>query len=198
MPKFIAIEGADRTGKQTQSMRLCRYLSDQQHQHVKYVEVPWDNHFTHKIIHDMLQDGSAIRHPNLFQIAQGINKHACQLHCEIYWKNYDYVVFDRWRLSMRVYGEATGANKTLTHLLSRCLIEPHATIVLSNDYVSDEREDCFETDHELQRKVRSLYNYRSTTDEKNCVVVDIVGKSIDDVHDIIVGELKNKRIIAKG
>ena len=64
---------------------------------------------------------------------------------------------DRWSLSTVVYGAAEGVSKEYTLELAKHLREPDYTIILHGKSHSHEAEDSYESDSELQQKVRIEY-----------------------------------------
>jgi thymidylate kinase len=70
---------------------------------------------------------------------------------------YDYIVLDRWSLSALIYGMATGLGRADCEDQFAALIRPDATIVLVGKALSDKKDDVYEADTYIQRRVRELY-----------------------------------------
>ena len=108
--KLVVIEGPDRVGKETQALRLQVFL-EAKGLRVKSVEVPFRDYSTYYVIYWMLRSGSAVRWPNAFQTIQFLNKLSYQTFFFLFHLCVcDYVIFDRWTLSSKVYGPAGGAS----------------------------------------------------------------------------------------
>jgi len=158
MAIIIAIEGADRCGKQTQSRMLTDALRTRGYS-VEQVEVPVAGGATYRLIYWMLGNGAAKRYPNLFQFVQFVNKLVFQF-TRLVWFSMvcDYVVFDRWSLSSVVYGNATGTNKVFVRFLYELLVKPDLTVILHGPRHTNDVEDVYESDTQLQRDVRAGYH----------------------------------------
>lgn len=157
MAILIAIEGADRCGKQTQSRMLVEALTKRRYS-VRLIEVPFNDHLTYKTIYWMLKNGLAKKLPNLFQFVQFLNKLIFQL-TSLVWLSItnDYIVFDRWSLSSVIYGNATGTNRTFVRFLYELLNKPDMTVILHGARHTDDVEDAYEADTQLQKDVRKGY-----------------------------------------
>lgn len=156
---FIAIEGPDRVGKQTQARLLYNNLKNLGWK-VKTVEVPVKTKITHPLIYWMLRNGSAKRMPKLFQFFQFLNKFFWQLFvCPFLSFKYDYVILDRWAASSIVYGQASGIkNKTFLYFLYNRLFKPDVTLVLNGkSFEHNTVKDSYEKDDEFQDLVRHYY-----------------------------------------
>lgn len=197
MTKIIAIEGPDRVGKATQTSLLTAYLRSKSvitnnngltyYASVTSVEVPVKG-FLHSTIYYMLRNGLAKRCPNLFQAVQSLNKLWFQIFYLKRW-NVDYVTLDRWKLSTRVYGEATGVHSILLRVFDYLLIEPDATIVLEGAAQVNEARDSYERDSKLQRLVRTTYAKIAHEKDKHFVIN--ANQTREAVHNDIVNALKN-------
>lgn len=197
MTKIIAIEGPDRVGKATQTSLLTAYLRSKSvvtnnngltyYASVTSVEVPVKG-FLHSTIYYMLRNGLAKRFPNLFQTVQSLNKLWFQIFYLKRW-NVDYVTLDRWKLSTRVYGEATGVHSILLRVFDYLLIEPDATIVLEGAAQVNEARDSYERDSKLQRLVRTTYAKIAHEKDKHFVIN--ANQTREAVHNDIVNALKN-------
>lgn len=178
---MIAVEGADRVGKATQTKMLEDTLRSDGHR-VKRVEVPVKSPITYRLIYWMLRQGYAKTLPNLFQFVQFLNKFFFQVFHLVFMRWFcDYIVFDRWAASSIVYGNASGANPTFVEFLYNRLWRPDATIVMQGLARSDDQEDVYEKDNMLQAKVRSGYADFYLTNQLNVQLVDNVGTR-DEVH----------------
>lgn len=157
MAKLIAICGPDKVGKETQSRMLVAHLKSEGYRSIRY-EIPYNDNFSHKLIYWMLRNGYAKTHPGLFQWIQFVNKRIFERFelkkamCE-----YDYIVLDRWSLSALIYGMATGLGRADCEDQFAALIRPDATIVLVGKALSDKKDDVYEADTYIQRRVRELY-----------------------------------------
>lgn len=181
MANFIAIEGADRCGKQTQSKMLTEALAKRGY-NVRLMEVPVNDGVTYRLIYWMLKNGTAKRLPNLFQFVQFLNKLIFQV-TWLFWLSYtnDYVIFDRWSLSSVVYGNATGTNRTFVRFLYELLKKPDMTIVLHGARHTEDTEDVYERDTVLQQNVRKGYLDWALRFPSNHELIDNQGTR-DDVH----------------
>jgi thymidylate kinase len=141
------------------------------------VEVPVQSSgVTHDVIYWMLKNGLAKKLPNVFQFVQFLNKLAFQMSSLIWlMMTRDVIIMDRWSLSSIVYGDATGANKTLTRVLYRLLVRPTITVVLSGRRHTDQTEDTYEADTDLQRNVRVGYADWAESHSVDHVLVDNQG-----------------------
>ena len=155
--KRIALEGADRMGKFTQTNLLTEVLKSKGYR-TKLFEVPFNDHVTYLIVYWMLKNGMAKSLPNLFQFMQFLNKMLFQCFVLPFYLLFnDFVVFDRWALSAIVYGNAGGANPHFNSLLYKFLLKPHHTIVLTGNAHIKGNEDVYEKDDSFQAKVRDSY-----------------------------------------
>ena len=158
MSKFIVIEGPDRVGEATQTNLLKEHL-ESLGKSVLTVEVPLRSNFIYHVIYWMLGNGLAKKLPKHFQWCQYFNRQIFQ------WtklpkleKKFDYIVMDRWSLSTTIYGSATNLPDSFTKDLYARLRDPDYTFVLTGPAHKHEAEDVYESDTELQKKVRTLYN----------------------------------------
>lgn len=192
--KVIAIEGPDRVGKATQSLmlvahlRLCGYK-------VALIEVPvFSNVVTYKLIYWMLKNGLAETLPTMFQLVHFLNKYLFQ---ELELKRmteFDYVVFDRWRLSSLVYGSLTGSIGKCVQYTYDKLVQPDMTIVLHGaSYKREEEEDVYERNVQLQRQVTAAY-VRWTEDNPVGTSVAADGSQMS-VHKSIIDALQRTNLL---
>ena len=193
-PTIIAISGADRVGKKTQTSMLHEALTRRGHA-AKLIEVPWAGSKTHGLIYHMLENGWAFKFPTLFQFVQNINKLSCQRYIKKCCSFYDYIILDRWRLSTIAYGSATGANKSLTKLMYKKMLSPDVTFILSGHKLTLVAEDDYEKDDELQENVRRFYLNSARSYEGNCFVVKIDRKPREAIHEEIVKELLRRELL---
>jgi thymidylate kinase len=172
MSKMIVVEGPDRTGKQTQTLRLRDYFVSLGKKAV-VVEVPIKGSYTYNIIYWMLRNGLAKKMPHLFQVLQFLNRWTFQCgDLQKLEQNNDYVIFDRWSLSTTVYGLAEGLSLEFVNSLSVRLKKPDYTFVLLGDAHQHEAEDVYEKDAELQRSVRRHYAEWAAQQTHGCSVIN--------------------------
>lgn len=155
--KIICLEGPDSCGKSTQATLLLDHYSNQGLT-TSLVKVPYNDRVTHKLIYTMLADGRAKRHPTWFQFIQLVNKLIFQFFVLpfLFVRN-DIIILDRWTLSARVYGIASGAHRFVTHTLNRLLFTPTVTVLLTKKHKRNTQDDSYEADVELQNRVRNQY-----------------------------------------
>lgn len=205
--KIIAIEGADKVGKATQSKMLAVALA-QPFQYVLgittaysvvRVEIPTRTcRWTHKLIYMMLSNGWAKRVPNVFQFVQFLNRLAFALfELPGLVASNDYIVFDRWNLSSFVYGTETGCNKYFIKLLLKMVPQADLTLVLTGDPHHRDGADSYESDTGLQQRVRALYFAigASTAPEFNKFVLVHNGGNRDEVHARVMCVLRHAGMI---
>jgi dTMP kinase len=155
--KVIVLDGPDAVGKYTQAHRLVNNLKRWGKKAV-YVEVPLYDSWSGKIIEKMLTSGAAFRRKNVFEVLQFINKFAFQqTKLQEYLRQYDYVVLDRWSLSMLAYGTAAGVNSKLLNILYCFMFIPDFTIILDGNLKSKSSLDCYERNDKFQNCVRGYY-----------------------------------------
>lgn len=172
MSKIVVIEGADRCGKATQASMLQKYLS-----RIGYaatiVEVPIRSAVTYKIIYWMLQNGFAKKYPKIFQWFQFFNRKIFQwLVLPGIERQYEIVIMDRWSLSTIVYGAAEGVPEDYTIKLSKRLRSPDHTIILCGQSFPHEAEDAYESDLDLQDRVRIGYAQWAANNPKDCTLIN--------------------------
>jgi thymidylate kinase len=157
MSKIIAIEGPDRTGKQTQAKRLRDYLVSAG-KRATVVEVPIKDAASYDAAYWMLRNGLAKKLPRTFQTIQFMNRWLFQTRTlpELESKN-DIIIFDRWSLSTSVYGRAEGLSPEFVDFFYDKLRKPDYTFILIGEAHGHEPEDVYEKDLQLQRRVRKLY-----------------------------------------
>lgn len=170
--KILVIEGPDKMGKNTQSTMLLLALNTPPDVKPVFgqtkaclVEVPTRG-FTYKLIYWMLSNSLAKRLPNTFQFVQFMNKYSFQLFkLPKLLKENDYVILDRWSLSGLVYGAATGVNLRFNAWLFSKMKYPDLTLVMhgSSFRRKSEDDDSYESDNDLQKRVKDLYYTQATT-----------------------------------
>lgn len=172
MAQIIVIEGPDRVGKATQSRLLKQNLIDRGFS-ATIVEVPVRSNPLYHFIYWMLRNGLAKKFPKFFQWNQYLNRRIFQ------WfdlprleKKYDYIIMDRWSLSSVVYGAATGVPVNFTNKIYKKLRQPFHTFILLGASHKHEHEDVYESDSDLQKKVRDLYDLWAAFHKKECTVID--------------------------
>lgn len=187
--KIICIEGADACGKATQTKMLVSMLEKRGNLATR-IEVPFNDGLTYWLIYKMLASKAAKQYPNLFQFVQFLNKFCfqCTLFLWLLFTN-DFIILDRWSLSSIVYGGETGANKFFNRILYSFLFTPDVTIVMCGpSFKRDEEMDTYETDSDLQKRVKmSYYNWVNDHPSDN-ILIDNQG-SVDDVHKRIMSYL---------
>jgi thymidylate kinase len=155
--KIISFEGPDGVGKTTQVRRLVEALG-KDGKLVQAVKLPRYDRLTGKLILRMLKSGSAVRYPNVFQVVQWFDKLLFQMfYMSKLLRENDYVLFDRWHVSMWAYGLAGGANETLTNTLVGSLKSPDLVLVFHGKSKRKEKQDAYEADASYQKKVALHY-----------------------------------------
>ena len=155
---IISIEGPDRVGKETQTKLLFDEI-ERLGFSVKRVEVPIKSLITHHLIYWMLRNGLALKLPTTFQFIQFINKLWFQLFTLTYYRwKYSFIVLDRWSHSALIYGLATGVPSWIVKTMFWLLVKPDVTISICGESFSrKEKDDSYEADTTLQRRVRIEY-----------------------------------------
>ncbi len=187
MAKFICFEGADFQGKTTQSKLLQDYLVRKGFKSCR-VKVPVNDIVLYKLIYWMLSSGYAKKLPIIFQFIQFLNKFLWQFFVVPYlWLTNDFIVIDRWSPSSIIYGSAEGCPIWYVKLMSKLLFKPTLTLVYSGSTRkrSSTVDDSYESDRDLQHKVRERYaNWASDSlnSSKKTTIIINNDKSIDYVH----------------
>lgn len=191
---LVALEGPDRVGKATQSKMLAASLREKGFR-AQVAEMPFRDGATYSQIYQMLGDGSVNDEPVVFQTLQAVNRKIFQSRdLQGMARQFDVVVLDRWTMSTRVYGSASGVAPATTALILRGLVEPDVTFVLDGGPFPKNNLDVWEADDEFQQLVRS--GYREACEGKEDVVVIDAKRSKEDVHSKIVAELVSREIPA--
>ena len=200
--KIIAFEGIDAIGKATQSIKLTEHLS-KKHKAIR-VEFPIkarnlsSANVTFKMIKYMLGNGLAGKLPNMFQVVQFLNKASFQL----FWlnklkKKYDYIILDRWSLSMWSYGKAAGVDQRVIKMMIKAVDSPDINIILSGTSFPKEDVDTYEKDISLQKAVHTNYleiNENKIFSDLKCCFIN-ANDDQDHVHNNVIKNLKNQNII---
>jgi len=168
--KIISFEGPDGVGKTTQVRRLAESLRAEGRR-VETVKLPRYDRLTGKLILRMLKSGSAVRYPNVFQVVQWLDKMLFQtLYMSKLLRENDYVLFDRWHVSMWAYGLAGGANEPLTNALVDSLRSPDLVLVFHGKSKRTEKQDAYESDDSYQKSVALHYVLWTCSHESASVV----------------------------
>jgi len=195
--KIVVCEGADKTGKETQSKLLQQALTAHGYRAIR-VEVPSKAcPRTHKLIYKMLHNGWAKRVPNVFQFVQFLNKWLFQVNVlPGLLKNTDVVIFDRWSLSAVVYGGATGVNESLNMWLYRRLKKADVTLVFHGRSFrrSSTVDDSYEKDDALQARVKDAYIEWAVAHADDHILVKN-DRSVSDIHSSIMLDLAASDIL---
>lgn len=195
--KIICFSGSDSVGKSTQCKLLKSFLEANGNS-VALVKSPYKDGLTYDIIYKMLESGLALKHPNLFQCVQYLNKVLFQVYFKKRYEHLDYVIIDRWKLSMVVYGDASGANKNLTRTFYKTLFTPDFTVLLVGDAFkrSSRQEDSYEKDKRLQDNVKREYvDWSKSTRDKFVLIDPQLGKEV--VHKKIVLSLFDNELLKR-
>lgn len=182
---LVALEGADRVGKATQSRMLEAALTAAKLR-ATVEEIPYRDGLTHTEIYRFLREGSVYKCPEAFQTLQAINRRHFQLrYLPTLMQHFDVVILDRWNLSTRVYGAVDGVSEETTELLLRGLPEVALTVVLDADPWPKKNLDTLEANVEYQTRVRAKYREWCESDPKHYVMVDASRSRVDVHQDIL-------------
>lgn len=186
--KIVSFEGGDGLGKSTQ-VKLVADILRSQGKRVTCVKLPAYDKWTGKLIRKMLKSGTAVTFPNVFQIFQWLDKIIFQLfYMRNLLQNNDYVLFDRWHVSMWAYGLAGGANEEMTNALIDTLVKPDITFVFHGKCKRDEKNDFYESDAVYQKCVALYYIlWTCWNDYAKEVYAD---QSIQSVTDTIIQQIE--------
>ena len=196
MAKIIVIEGPDKVGKETQSRLLQTNLSNAGYRTLR-VEVPSKAcPRTHRLIYKMLGNGWAKRTPNFFQFVQFLNKFLFQHRVlPALDEFYDVIIFDRWRLSAIIYGNATGVNERLNRFLYRRLRKADITLVFhGRSFRRNSVDDAYEKDSELQARVKKDYVSWAYGHSQDHVLINNEG-TLQEVQDAVQAELALREVL---
>lgn len=192
---IVAIEGGDRRGKATQSIKLVDALRERGHK-VTRVEVPVRSPVTYRLIYWMLRNGLAKKFPTLFQFVQFMNKFMFQVtRLSFLERMYDFIVFDRWALSACVYGAASGVSREFNDRLYDMLRRPDMTFVLSGErcFARADTPDSYEADAEFQQRVDAMYKASALRllDGGSCCVIPCE-QDKEVIHTKVLSELSRR------
>jgi len=184
---IVAIEGPDRVGKATQAKLLEEALTIRNRK-ATVEEIPYNDGVTYKQIYAMLHSGAVNQHPVIFQTLQATNRRIFQKqYLPTLAIHYEVVILDRWNLSTRVYGEASGVPKDATDLMLDGILEPDVTLVFDGKPFPKEGLDVWEADLEFQRKVRGLYIDAVTFGrDQGLVKIEAAGTK-EEIHEKCLG-----------
>ena len=183
--KLISMEGPDGVGKTTQVRLLAEALRSEGNK-VVTVKLPRYDRLTGKFILRMLKSGSAVRYPNIFQLVQWFDKLLFQVfYMAKLLRENDYVLFDRWHVSMWAYGLAGGANERLTDTLVNTLKAPDLVLVFCGKSKRSEKRDAYESDDSYQKSV-ALHYVLWTCSHESAEAVN-ADESMEQVSQAILG-----------
>ena len=169
---MVSFEGPDGVGKSTQVKRVKEEL-EASGKKVAVAKLPAYETVTGRLIRRMLNNGVAVRWPNLFQTVQWTDKVIFQLtRLKKLLVENDYVLLDRWHASMWAYGLAGGANEKLTDMFVNSIREPHAVLVFYGTCKREGVEDSYEADRALQKSVALHYVLWSCTRSENTFTIN--------------------------
>ncbi len=171
MAMLISAEGPDGVGKSSNIKNLARVLASEGNK-VAIAKLPSCDTFVGRLIKRTLQNGLAVRWPNVFQIIQCLDKLVFQFFVlPAMMKRNDYVLLDRWHASMWAYGLASGASEWLTNACVSLMIEPHAVLVFHGTCKRAVAQDDYEKDKNFQKSVALHYVLWTVTRSNNSIVI---------------------------
>lgn len=187
---IIALEGADRLGKSSQSKLLQKKLNNS-----VYQKIPNRDGITFDRIYEMLHTGEALELPTFFQHLMATNRIIWQKqNLPLMSSMYKWIILDRWNLSTFVYGECTNISKRDCEIMTSGIVEPDLYLLFDGESFSMNKErDSYEKDKQLQHNVRQLY--LKYAKEKNNVVVINANRPIETITEELYNEcmkLENK------
>jgi len=190
---LVALEGADRLGKATQAQLLEEGLNANGHK-ATVEEIPYDDDVTHPEIYRMLKDGSVNLEPAVLQTLHAVNRRYFQhSFLPTLARHFDVVVLDRWNLSTRVYGAASGVSEAVTENLLKGIADPDVVIVLDGQPFPKDGLDVWEADTEFQRTVRTGYRAWCERDPHRYVKFDANGTKMqvhEQILECVLGRLR--------
>lgn len=172
---LVVYDGPDAAGKSTQANLLLEHLTFDAGLKACLAKFPFNDRVTRPIIYWALFNGLARRFPTAFQLLQFVNKLLFQLFF-LPWAmlKYDVVIFDRWVMSSRVYGDADGASRFVTRTMNRLLVRPDATVVITGPIRKrSRRQDSYEADEAYQGRVIDAYRIEAQADDVVHVSADL-------------------------
>ncbi len=170
---IIVIDGGDKLGKQTQSILLATNLRNSGLE-VLNVEVPIKGNCFYSKIYEMLFDGTAITHPEMFQTFQVANRMAWQSQKLVDALDYfDVIIFDRWDVSSWIYGKSSGLTDDFIRVCNSSIIEPDFYYIFDGDpFPTPERDnDSYEANLEFRATVRENYKLWASLNPNSCKIV---------------------------
>lgn len=193
--KIVVFEGADASGKCTQSRLLERALHNDGVSAIR-VEPTRESHPRgRKLIYAMLENGDAKRWPTAFQFIQFVNRVYFQVFkLPKLLRDNDVVILDRWALSGYVYGKAEGINPRLNAWMYNRAKRADVVVVLCGaSHPRKRADDSYERDNNLQAMVKVLYREAGLHLPGHALVDN--HDSVEEVHQSIMALLVNKRIL---
>lgn len=188
---LVALEGADRTGKATQARLLDRGLKLAGYKST-VEEIPYNDKVTYPEIYRMLQDGTVNSDPAVFQTLHAINRrHFQTCYLPELANQFDVIILDRWNLSTRVYGKASGLSEQTTENTLKGIIEADIAFVLDGAPFPKENLDVWESDSEFQQAVRQEYTKWCQKSPQKYVLID-ANRSKEQVHEQILEYVKER------
>lgn len=193
--KTIILEGVDAVGKSSQTKLLCDYL-ESTNKKIAFVKSPWNDGFTFKLIYWMLKNGLARKLQNVFQLIHFVNKLVFQTFVlpKLLEEN-DFIVFDRWSISMWAYGIPDGASSKLTLWMLSKIKEPDLTIILDGEQFARKVNDSYESDFRYQNHVRAMYMFWAMATDSSHICIVEANQTVENVKNDIVSALKRKGIL---
>ncbi len=169
---IVSLEGIDGCGKSTQAASIKEAL-ERSGRKVAVAKLPAYEMFTGRLIRRMLNNGLAVKLPNMFQMIQWLDKLIFQFFVlPKLTRDNDFVLLDRWHASMWAYGLAGGANEWLTNFVVNSIREPHAVLVFTGKCKRIGAEDSYEADRSLQKRVALHYVLWVCTRADNAFAID--------------------------
>jgi len=171
---IVAIEGADRLGKATQTEILLNNLR-RSNIRATHEEVPWKDNITYDLIYKMLNNGDAVEHPVVFQTYQGCNRLIMQTqYLQGLAMHFDVILLDRWTPSTWVYGRVSGVTDDQTETILQDVWDPDFTVILDGKSfdMPDKRADDYEKSVAFQESIREGYLQWFETHQENAAIVN--------------------------
>jgi len=188
---LCALEGPDRLGKSTQAKAIARaFRTGGAPFRGVVIKIPYQDPYTYDRIYDMLFSGEAVKHPEVFQSFQALNRHIFQMdNLPELARDYDLIVLDRWNMSTYAYGNAAGVTKEATDVMLKGIEQPDLTLIFrGTPFGMDNEKDSYEADDSFQNQVRAFYEQR-LQDTPNCIGVD-ANRPQNDVTASLMSEIQ--------
>lgn len=186
--KLISFEGIDGIGKTTQISLLAEALKFEG-KRVNVVKLPRYEYFWGNIIFRMLKSGSAVQYPNVFQIFQWLDKLLFQVfYLPRLLRENDYLLLDRWHVSMWAYGIPGGASKLLTTMCINTLKSPDLTLIFCGNSKREQKNDSYEIDSFYQKSVALNYILWSILYESIVINAD---ESIEQITESVINHVNS-------